>query len=261
MNSEEMLKKIVKELDNEWDNSLDLFVALYNKNKKLKNIVNNINYEKIDYSKIKCFKFFDNIKDFYNYSNNLYSCCTWSIFNSDYNTRALSLSSSSFYNDFKNDFNSLKLCNSNISDEQAISILDTMSLMYIFFKKLQEKNKDIFDEIKLVMELLIPNNEKNRIDYVILFRNSIILLEFGLCNSFNNLKDVSEKKKNQINDYKNELEKYLSNKIIISTESIVYSSDYSRNEKILNDLCVRVLNTFNKSSVNSFKELLKIEYN
>lgn len=239
---------------------IDKIQFLKMNNANLKYLANDLESNKYDLSNIRAFKIFESCKDFTNYADELYKVKKWNINEESYSDRAKILSEYDFYNNLKKDFNSLKLVRYPISDEQAISFLDTMSLMYYMMNLLKTNNLLYYNEVKIIMELVIPNKEKNRVDYSLFFRNTIILIEFSLCSSSDNLKKVNRDKKEQVNEYKDELEKYLSDKINLYAETVIYTHDKESNLKLMNNLCDRILNSLNRSSGDSFNEILKIKY-
>ncbi len=163
---------------------------------------------KLNTGNIKALEVFTNINDFDNKTEGLYSIDTWCIQYGSYSERASRMTHYDYYEDFKTYFNNKKLTNKPINDEQVISFFDTMALMKKLLDGIEDFNLN--NEMKIIMEYVVPEKNKNRVDYMLVYRNCIYLLEFGKAKS---LKDVAETQREKIEQVRNYRE-YLNNNLI-----------------------------------------------
>ncbi len=249
----------------------ELIDALINENNQIikenERLIKNISaFKNISESnnKSKYLYIFHGKDEFFSFAENLYNPTSWHIQDSPSKYRASSIKEYAYFKKLKNDFDKKELTNNEISDEQIISFLDTIHLMYRTFNKIQ--NETINKEVKIIMEYVIPDSRKYRIDYILAFRNSLLLIEFSGTTTFEKIKEINSHKNHQIIEYSNALDSLINNNnIIIKTKAFVYLPDTSPSFKEINqssikDL-VKVIEKFFKSdnNKNSFETLLEIE--
>lgn len=165
-----------------------------------------------NYKRIKALAIFENINDFFNKVKNLYDVENWKIQSNSYEERANSIKNYTYFNILKECFNSSNLTNKNVTDAQIISFLDTLSIMYKVFSSIDEES--IVQEMKIIMEYVIPELSKPRIDYILTFRNSMILIEFSKTSTIENLSNETTKKTQQLIGYTDMLKSNITNKNI-----------------------------------------------
>lgn len=265
MEKEEQIKKIYEQLGTE----INEYIEESKKNKeKLENYKDNDfifdSYERIvRHRNIKAFKIFDSIKEFRNYIVNLYNVRNWKISDKTYQERAEILKEYDYWHKLKKEFDNKNLLNKPINDNQIVSLFDTMFIMSRLLAEI--RNDELIDEIKIIMEYVIPGTTKERVDYIISFRNQLLLLEFSKANNFNEVKKLEKTKKEQVTNYKERLEKYLNGQVSITVETCIYLPTTNQQGKELSSeqayKVVHVIeNLVNRASVDSFKELNKVKY-
>ena len=84
--------------------------------------------------------------------------------------------------------------------------------MYKVFSSIDEES--IVQEMKIIMEYVIPELSKPRIDYILTFRNSMILIEFSKTYTIENLSNETTKKTQQLIGYTDMLKSNITNKNI-----------------------------------------------
>lgn len=213
-------------------------------------------------NKIKALKVFDNIKEFIKFTKNLYNVEYWEIYPETYKKRAEQLSSTSYWKELKELFQKKKLINKTISDEQLVSYFDTMNLMYFILCYIKKEN--IADEVKIIMEYQINTYEKERPDYLLIYRNEIIILEFGNAFSYNNLKKCKSEKLNQLNEYENNLKNTLSNTNITYRKiPVIYLPDDVENFNInlVEDIGKQINRILENNNFSAFETILNTQKN
>lgn len=188
------------------------------------------------YKNIKSFKIFESLEEFLNYTEKLYSVENWIISDLSYQERVEKLKNKTYFNIIKNEFNSKKLLNKELSNNQLVSYLDTMHLMHFIIKEVLEENFYYNEEMKIIMEYLIPGNEKERVDYIIAFRNQLLLLEFSKANYFKEIKKIEKEKMQQVITYKERISKNLTNNINIIIQTFIYLPTNDNNDNIENNI-------------------------
>lgn len=258
------LQKIMLEY-NQLKNDIEI---LKKENFDLKNKLNKINKENInsksniDSKNIKALNIHQNIYEYNKYVENLYKVSKWEIRPETYEERAKKLSKFSYWNILKNEFNEKKLTNKNLNDSQLVTYFDTMYLMYQLLNEIT--NEKIKNEMKIIQEYRIDTLNKPRIDYLLTYRNDIILLEFGKSTPKDLSKSLTEKQR-QLDGYKNALINNLENneKYKITSIPIIYLSEENETNKNNNADALRsALKQINKALKNqkdAFEQLQDIE--
>lgn len=239
----------------------NLYNNLYNDFENFKKYINKTN-KLLNTQKIKALKVFENIYNYNDFVINLYNVKNWTIKDGTFKERAEILKKYKYWNELQHLFNSQGLTNKNINDDQLVSFFDTMYLMYKAFNKLE--NEALYKELIIIMEYRIPVPSKPRLDYVLVFRNNVLLLEFGKEDNMANLAKSTHDKLMQINRYKEQLLTVLDdNNIEIKSLSFIYMPETSNenidknNENI--DLLCKIINSMYNKQKNAFELLSEIE--
>jgi hypothetical protein len=216
----------------------------------------------IDIGNIKALMVFADIEDFFYFTENLYNIKDWTIYDSSYKDRAESLEKYPYWTTLKEMFNEKELIYWNIGDEQLVSFFDTMSIMYKVFKKINEKT--IINEMKIIMEYRIPAPNKPRADYLLCYRNNIIIVECSKVSDINKMRNTTAKKAQELAQYKEQLISVLcSDNIKIICHPCIYLHDNSRDNKLKNQEVIdQMLDCINRHFVrckNAFEILRDIK--
>lgn len=214
-------------------------------------------------NEIKAFKYFYNMNEFLSYTNELYSNLDyWEIRKNS--NRLFSSTFGEYYKAIKEEFNEKNLTNKPIEPLQILSIIDTLKLMKTVINDL--KDTEILNETKIIMEYVLPDTTKSRIDYLLSNRNNILLIEFSQSEKYETLKEKHKQKTQQVIEYKNILDSYINNnKINIKTKVCIYLPEENKtnieaNDNMIKDLKKVITNFFYSSEIkNAFETLLEIQ--
>ena len=198
---------------------------------------------------IQALKIFKNIHEFNKYVEGLYKIKKWTI-------------RSESYKESEDEFNSKKLTNRPITEEQVISFFDTLYIMYQVVNNIN--NVKLQREMKIIMEYVIPEPAKNRIDYVLCYRNTLFLIEFSKAKNINTITEEEQTKYQQVSNYASKIKQEINNENIkIRLKACMYL-DESKNENIetnnktINDL-VKKIKEMDEDNLNAYEHLSKIE--
>lgn len=118
--------------------------------------------------------------------------------------------------------------------------------------------------MKIIMEYVIPGPTKNRIDYVLSYRNSLLLIEFSKAKSITTITDEEAKKYQQVTNYKSKIEQEIDNSNIkIQCVCSMYLDENTEeniecNNKTINDL-IKKIKAIDATNLNAFEMLSNIE--
>lgn len=258
----DQLSKENDELNNNLQKALDIIkekinTDLNNKNYSLKVLKESLNQNKEKKYNIKALKVFDSIDEFNNFTENLYNVEYWQIYPDTYKNRAKQLNNTSYWVELKKIFETQKLINKEIGEEQLVSYFDTMNLMYYILSFIN--NQSIKNELKIIMEYRITTSEKERPDYLLIYRNEIIILEFGNAVSIEKTKKLKTEKLNQLNEYENNLKNTLSNKNISFTKiPVIYLPDNNDNfnKNLVKDIGLQINKILKENNYSAFQSIL-----
>jgi hypothetical protein len=151
--------------------------------------------------------------------------------------------------------------NLNIDKKAIVSYYDTISIL----KRLHDQLENV-KNIEVFMEFSIPFAHQKRIDYLLAFKNTLIILEFSYFNELNEngkLKEKSEymnvyhDKLLQAMQYEKLLKNLINDKIQIFPVVILYKPEYSKDDNIEIKENIKSNNT----EIEDLAQLIKILYN
>ena len=156
----------------------------------------------------------------------------WKIGKGTMNQRGESIRNKGYTNYLRNKFNSKRMFRKSVSVSEIVSWLDSFVIMKRVLDKLSysiEKNE--FNEIKLYCEYMIKMSKKMRVDFVIRYKNIILLVEFRMVNNYTKIKTTWNKKKVELLIYKELIENYIESDIKVLTFAFI--SLYEYDNKVL----------------------------
>lgn len=241
-------------------NNINILInQLLEENENLKEEIKN-NKNELNIGSIQALKIFKNIKDFITQIKNLYNVTSWGIYPGTYSDRATVIKKYSYYNELKDEFNEKNLTNKPIGEEQIISFFDTMYLMYKILSQITDEK--IKQDMKIIMEYVIPEPSKPRIDYMLVYRNSILLLEFSKANSIETISNEQGQKLQQVNGYATLLKSNINNtKIDINVAVGMYldestDANIELTNRTIDDIKKKINKFFKKDELKNAFELL-----
>lgn len=133
-----------------------------------------------------------------------------------------------------------------------ISYYDTLSLIQRLVDELEEK---LVQDIFIFMEFRIPYAENKRTDFLIAFKNTVLMLEFGKKRSNKGLTDYNEKLL-QVMQYEKLIQNLISPTITTIPYVIIYDYEVNK-DKSLNDANINK----NNEKISRLANLIKTLYN
>lgn len=131
-------------------------------------------------------------------------------------------------NRFQNLKQKAKESNINAHDFEIVSWLDTLNIMYYAFDEIG--NNQLKNQIRIIQEYCIPFSNK-RADYILIFENNIIIIEFSYDKFSNEYK--FENKLNQAIGYKEQLSNLLPKEINIATYTFIINPETDSNGNVI----------------------------
>lgn len=196
-----------------------------------------------NYSFIQSLYTFESYFVFKSFVKDLYNIRNWKISDKTDDERIALIKDKDYFQKLKKDFNSRNICPYPITNKEVLSYLDTLNILY---KVLEEiTNQDFKKNVKIIMEYL-PKNDlgKDRVDYVIAYKNILILIEFGRSSRRENLKETRMKKEDELDYYKKQIERIVdSSDIKIQTLPIIYQPE--KDEQAIEENFNTIKNTAN----------------
>lgn len=111
----------------------------------------------------------------------------------------------------------------NLKNSDLVGFLDSLSLMNSLNNQLED-----LDGIDIFMEFLIPYSQEKRIDYLLCFKCTILVLEFSYFDSQNNKKNYMQtyhQKLLQVMQYEKLLQNLISSKVKTIPYVVLYSPE------------------------------------
>lgn len=143
-----------------------------------------------------------------------------------------------------------------IDDNDVISYCDVMILIKRLIEEYLKLQKKDYKELHFYMEMMIPYSEGKRIDFVIAFKKTIILVEFSYCDNNEGTKKYNEsyhEKLTQVIHYQTLLTNVIDPSIKVVPYVFLYRPEYdSKGEK--------KLRTNNNKKLKTLAELVKKLY-
>jgi hypothetical protein len=174
---------------------------------------------------------FNNPSDFLKFINKLDIYNNWKIGNGTMNSRGESIRQKGYTNYLREKFNNKRMFRRSVSISEIVSWLDSFVIMRRFIEKLSNSiDKNEFDDIEIYCEYMIKMSKKMRIDFIIKYKNIMLLIEFRMVNKFTKIKTTWNKKKLELLVYKELLENYTNDDIRILTFAFISLYEYDGTE-------------------------------
>lgn len=188
-----------------------------------------------EYKNIKSLYTFDSIDHFNDYIQNLYNVENWTIASIPDKDRIEILSNKEYFQRIIEDFKSSKISPYHYKKTEILSYLDTLSLMHKIVNNIE--NEDFERNAKIIMEY-VPNNYQgqDRCDYIITYRNLLIIFEFGRCIDRCNIKKRRTEKEQQLAKYEELIQNIVDKEIEIKTKAFIYQPEANENAEEENEI-------------------------
>lgn len=186
---------------------------------------------------IKCLKKFKNFNEINQFSKPLEQL-NWKIEKQLLKDRAIKYSNMEIFRDLKKRYIENEISIFELKDEEVITWLDTLLLLRRLFLRLYTEGF-VEDNIMILMEYPFLYGNYMRADYVFLYENSIITVEFGMFNQDEKRKQERYTKKVQeVIGHKHTLENMLPKEINVFSYVMMYRPEYDRvNNRVFEENC------------------------
>ena len=157
----------------------------------------------------------------------------WKITSGLLNERGKLIYDKRYVNILRDLFREKKFFRKEVSIAEIISWLDNLTLISRLLDKLEERLiKDVFNNIEISVEYMIKMSKRMRIDYLIIYQNSILLLEMRTVSGFDKLRSTWDKKFQELLIYRELMSNYLHNKIF-RLYALIPLFEYNGNTPVL----------------------------
>jgi len=153
----------------------------------------------------------------------------WKISSGTMNERGDYISNKWYCKHLKEKFNNKKFFRRSVSVGEIVSWIDSFSIMKRVFENLSSNiEQEEFDQLEVCCEYVIQMSKLMRVDYLLIFNKTVLLLEFRLVNDFEKIKSTWTKKKTELLIYKELCENYFDKEIKVLTFAFISLYEYDR---------------------------------
>ncbi len=196
-------------------------------------------------------QYYENLKQFQSFFYSLDIYNNWKIRKGLLNERGRQIKDKRYVIQLKNKFANKKFFRKQVSIAEIVSWLDTMTLVNRVIINLEKQiDTKIFNQLKIYMEYMINMSKKMRVDYVIEYQDSIMLLEFRTVSSFEKIRPTWQNKFQELQIYKELMSYYIDDKKIFLYSFVALYEYDTNNPKIKNI-------EYNNNQIDYFVEYLK----
>lgn len=158
----------------------------------------------------------------------------WKITKGLMNARGEIIRHKSYANHLRKMFSKKKAFRREVSISEIVSWLDSFVIMSRVVEKLREnlETKD-FNKIEIYFEYIIKMSKKMRIDFIIKYDDTLLLLELRMIDNFRKLKGTWSKKKSELLIYKELLYNYIDKDTKVLTYALITLYEFNGKEKDL----------------------------
>lgn len=101
-----------------------------------------------------------------------------------------------------------------VSIAEIVSWLDTSSIMYRLFEELEKRlNDKVYNSIEISLEYMIQMSKKMRVDYLLIYNKTVLLIEFRTVDHFDKIRATWDYKFKELLQYKELMSYYLDDRI------------------------------------------------
>lgn len=194
---------------------------------------------------------FENYDFFIKFYKSLGLYKKWKISSGTMNSRGECIRDKKYSLILQNIFKDKNMFRHNVSIAEIVSWLDSFSFLSTLFDELKkELPEEIFIEISIYSEYVIRMSKKMRIDYVITYKEKILLVELRMVSSFNKIRPTWEKKKVELLIYRELIENYCPSNYKIISYALISLPEYDIKSKIDKHI------EYNRNQVNFLKRYI-----
>lgn len=176
---------------------------------------------------------FNNFSNFYSFYEDLNIYSPWRITDAPINERGELVRNACYINTFRRLFNEKHLFRRAVSIGELVSFTDN----YYLFKKVIDELKNIlsaeeFNKFSLFSEYRIKMSKNRRIDFILVYKTKVLLLEFRISNTFPNISNIWQRKEAELLIYKELLKNYISREYNLLIYAFIGMPEYDKKQPI-----------------------------
>jgi len=177
--------------------------------------------------------YFKNPKKYNEFIDSLDIYNGWKITKGLMNARGEIIRHKSYANQLRRMFSLKKAFRREVSISEIVSWLDSFVIMNRVIDNLKKSiSNEEYDKIEIYFEYIIKMSKKMRIDFIIKYNESLLLLEMRMVDNFKKIKGTWTKKKSELLIYKELISNYIEDKRIL-TYAFISLYEYNGKEKDL----------------------------
>lgn len=194
--------------------------------------------------------YFENLNEFKDFYQSLGILGGWKIQSGLMNERGEKIRDTAYVNHLQKLFMKKKLFRRVVSIAEIVSFLDGYEFLQRIVTELEKKiSSETFNQIKIYLEYKIAYSKNRRVDFIIEYKESLLLTEFRLSKDFPNQSGMWNKKELELLVYKELISNYITNKKIYLF-AFIGMPEYSKNSKIMKNLL------YNETNIDFFVDYL-----
>lgn len=194
---------------------------------------------------------FQNLFAFEDYYIQLNIYGTWKIQSGLLNNRGSKIIDKPYTRELKKAFNEKNLFRKSVSIAEVVSWLDSYEILRRIIHKIKEEvGLEVAMKILLFQEYLIRLSKARRVDYIFMYKNKILLVEFRISDHFPNMSNAWQKKELELIIYKELMKNYIKKDYNIYTYAFIMMPEYENKNPILKNI------KYNNNNIDHFCEYL-----
>lgn len=156
----------------------------------------------------------------------------WKISKGLMNSRGEAIRHKSYSNQLRKMFSVKKAFRREVSISEIVSWLDSFVMMTRVIERLRTTiSVEDYSKIEIYFEYIIKMSKKMRIDFIIKYNDSLLLLELRMVDNFKKLKGTWTKKKGELLIYKELMNNYIDDDKRILTYALITLYEFDGKEK------------------------------
>lgn len=178
--------------------------------------------------------YFDSPQKYLKFIDQLNIYNGWKINKGIMNTRGEVIRNKSYSNQLRKLFSDKKAFRREVSISEIVSWLDSFVIMTRVVNKLRDSiTVEEYNKIEIHFEYIIKMSKKMRVDFVIKYKNIVLLLELRMVDNFKKIKGTWTKKKGELLIYKELMSNYLEKDIRMLTFAFISLYEYNNKKEEL----------------------------
>ncbi len=158
----------------------------------------------------------------------------WKIGKGTMNSRGELIRNKSYTRNLKKLFSDKNAFRREVSISEIVSWLDSFVILMRVIEKLRiNLSSEEFVKVKIYFEYIIKMSKKMRVDFIIEYEDTLLLLELRMVNNFRKIRGTWSNKKGELLIYKELMNNYIDDKFKILTFAFISLYEYEGREEII----------------------------